>query len=93
MVAAFFPLFLVPEQELFRGEIELAVFQREAADVLAGEVGRGVLEVDPVVAGEVRIEGEADEAVLLGGGDRDFADQFRFGLAGPRARSLPSSSM
>ena len=80
MVAAFLPLLLKLEEQLLGGEIEEAVTDREPTDVLPVEVGGGVLEKDMPVVGEVGIERQADEAVLLSGRDGQLTDEPR--LAG-----------
>ena len=59
---------------LARAHLELAVFQGETADVLAVVIRRRVHEVDPRILGELRIEGHAEEPVLLRRRHRDLAD-------------------
>ncbi len=66
-------LFLELEETFFRGEVKLIAPHREAADVLAGEVRRRVLQVNPLIPGEIRIEGDSDQAILLSGGDLQLA--------------------
>ena len=80
MVAALLPLLLKLQEQLFGGRVEVAVAEREPADVLPVEVGGGVLKIKMAVGGEVRIERQADEAILLGGRDGQFTDEPR--LAG-----------
>ena len=78
MVAALLPLLLELQEQLLGGKIEEAVAEREPADVLSLEVGGRVLKIEMAVGGEVRIERQADEAILLGGRDGQLTDQPRF---------------
>ena len=82
MVAALLPLLLERQKQLFGGRVEEPFAEREPADVLPLEVGGRVLEIEMAVDGEVRIERQADEAVLLGGRDGQLTDEPRFAGAG-----------
>ena len=65
VVAAGEALFLVLEDDLLAPRHQLVVLDGEAGKVLAVETERRVDEVDPTVLGELRVEREGQEAVLL----------------------------
>ena len=69
MVTALSTLFFVFEQPLFTGEVEPVVAKIKTTDVLPRKIGRRILQINPAVLFKVRIEFEANQAVLLSRGD------------------------
>ena len=74
VVAALLALLFVAQQHLLALQVEHVVFDREARDGLPIEADGGVEAVDPTVLRELRVEREAQEAVLLLQEDRELAD-------------------
>ena len=74
VVTALLALLVVAEQHLLALQVEDVVLDGEARDGLAVEADRGIEAVDPAVLGELRVEREAQEAVLLLEEDRELAD-------------------
>ena len=65
VMAALLALLVVLQQQLFRRQIERVALHREPRKILPVETRRRVEAVDPAVLGKLRIEREAEEAVLL----------------------------
>ena len=65
MVAAFPPLLAKGEHDLLTLHIEHVTVHHEPAEPLALHVFRRMVEVDPVVVGELRIEREAEQPILI----------------------------
>ena len=82
VVTALLALLLVGEDHLLCLCVEDVPHQLEAAHVLADEVRRRILQVDPVVLLEVRVQGQADEPVLLLGEDLDLEGEAELGAVG-----------
>ena len=74
MMTALFSLLFKFQQQLLGRKIELAIDDREPADVLPRKVGRGVLQIDPFVRREAGIESHPDQTVLLRGRDLHFTN-------------------
>ena len=76
MVTALLALLFVAQQHLLALQVEHVVLDRETGDRLTIVADGGVEAVDPTVLRELRVEREAQEAILLLQEDLELADDF-----------------
>ena len=67
VVTAFTPLFSKTQEDFLTGQVENVAFHFKATEPLTFDGSRRVIQVDPMIVRELRVERESQQAVLLVG--------------------------